>query len=149
VGLMVSASSADLSRLDNAASRVAASAQSVGEMCAALAVAARVSPSDSSDLLAPLEGVRDALRAAAADLVAVGASLPAREGVPTRDALTELVRVEATRSEALALTDALSRALPYAEALDTARGRSCWADDLGDMIGKLRLELYGPGGARE
>jgi hypothetical protein len=141
-----------LSRLDHAAARVASSAQTVGAMCAALSVAARVRPGAPSELLGPLETVRDDLRAAAGDLVAVGATLPRRASAPESDALTELVKAEATRSEALALADAIRRALPYAEALDTAHGRSCWADDLGDVLGKLELQVHGPQtatGARE
>lgn len=150
---------ADASRLDQAAGRVASSAQSVGEMCAALSVAARVSLREGSnlrhadtELLGPLETVRDDLRAAVGDLVAVGATLSQRAGAPEADALTELVKAEATRSEALALADVLRRALPYAEALDAAHGRSCWADDLGDVLGKLELSIHGPKtatGARE
>jgi hypothetical protein len=41
---------------------------------------------------------------------------------------------------------------PETEALDTAHGRSCWADDLGDVLGKLELQIHGPQtamGARE
>lgn len=137
-------------RLDRAAARTAASAQTIGQMCAALSIAARLSPASGSELLGPLETVRDDLRGAVVDLVAVGAVLPRREGAPSVDVLTELVKVEAIRGEALALLDALRRALPLAETLDEAHGRSCWADDLGDLIGKLEIQTSGPiGSGRE
>jgi hypothetical protein len=131
-------------RLDKAAARVATSAQTVGEICAALSLAARIGPNSNSELIGPLEGVRDDLRAAVRDLSALGAELPKRADARGLDALTELVKAESTRSEAVPLLDALRRVLPFASALDDKHGRSCWADDLGDVIAKLELQIHGP-----
>ena len=78
--------------------------------------------------------------------------------------LAELTRVENSRSEALALLDALRTAHQLAEALDAKRGDVLaepiggsaglvWGDRLLQAVCGLELELYGPGeavtGARE
>ena len=137
--------------LDQAAARVASSAQTIGEICAALSLSARIRPSADGELLPALESVRDDLRAATHALVKVGATLPTRDSAPPAlDALTALVKADASRPQAEALLDALRRAMPYAEALDDKHGRSCWSDDLGDVIGKLTLQIHGPDcGGRE
>lgn len=71
-------------------------------------------------------------------------------GLSPLDALTALVKADAMRPQAEALLDALRRAMPYAEALDDKHGHSCWSDDLGDVIGKLTLQIHGPDcGGRE
>jgi hypothetical protein len=64
--------------------------------------------------------------------------------------LAELARTEASRAEALTLLNALRQVLPLAEALDEAHGRSCWADDLEDLVGKLASQTTGANcGGRE
>ena len=78
--------------------------------------------------------------------------------------LAELARVENSRSEALALLDALRTAHQLAEALDAKRGDVLdtpvngsaglvWGEDLIQLQSKLELEIFGPSdrvtGARE
>jgi hypothetical protein len=78
--------------------------------------------------------------------------------------LGQLMKLENSRPEALALLDALRAALPLAEALDEKRGDVLdepvggsaglvWGEDLVQLKSKLELELFGPGeavtGARE
>lgn len=69
--------------------------------------------------------------------------------------LAELARVESSRSEALALLDALRHALSLAEALDAKRGDVLaapvggsaglvWGDRLVQAVCGLELELFGP-----
>jgi cob(I)alamin adenosyltransferase len=142
-------------RLDKAAARVATSAQTVGEICAALSLAARIGPNSNSELLGPLQSVRDDLRAAAGDLMALGAELPKRADARGLDALTELRKLDASRTEALALLDALRHAHALAEALDARRGDVLdapvggsaglvWGDRLIQAVCGLELELFGP-----
>jgi hypothetical protein len=65
-------------------------------------------------------------------------------------ASTDALPVNMGTAEELALLSALCRALPSAVALDTKLGRSCWVDDLGDLIGKLAAQMAGANcGGRE
>lgn len=145
--------------LDQAAVLVARSVTTIGALCAA---------TRDAELQRHLEPVQLDLRAAVGSLLDAGATPP---GVTTGKArpaqtnpLAELARVERSRSEALALLEALRATLPKAEALDQARGDVLnapvggsaglvWGEDLVQMIARLELELFGPGsavtGARE
>ena len=78
--------------------------------------------------------------------------------VPASNPLAELARVENSRSEALALLDALRHALTLAEALDVKRGDVLdepvggyrglvWGERVLQALCGLELELYGPSGA--
>lgn len=145
-------------KLDQAAVLVARSATTVGALCAAL---------QDAELLRHLEPVQADLRSAVLGMLDAGVTPP---GVTTGTArlapnpLAELSRVERSRTEALALLQALRAALPAAEALDAARGDVLpapvlgsrglvWGEDLVQMIARLELELHGPSaavtGARE
>ena len=75
--------------------------------------------------------------------------------VPASNPLAELARVENSRSEALALLDALRHALTLAEALDVKRGDVLdepvggyrglvWGERVLQALCGLELELYGP-----
>ena len=95
----------------------------------------------------------------------LGADTPTQRGMrAASNPLAELARVENSRTEALALLDALRAALPLAEALDAKRGDVIdepiggsaglvWGDRLVQAVCGLELELFGPGeavtGARE
>ncbi len=100
----------------------------------------------------------DASREALETLQNAGAVLPDRAGSRPKqepNPLAELARVENSRSEALALLDALRHALPLAEALDAKRGDVIdepiggsaglvWGDRLVQAVCGLELELFGP-----
>ncbi|WP_395089407.1 hypothetical protein [Armatimonas sp.] len=107
-----------------------------------------------------------AAREALESLQDAGAVLPDKGAAPVKPSnpLAELSRVESSRSEALALLDALRHALTLAEALDAKRGDVLdvpvggsaglvWGDRVLQAVCGLELELYGPGeavtGARE
>lgn len=81
-----------------------------------------------------------------------------RKPAPPVNPLAELSRLERSRTEALALLEALRAALPAAEALDEARGDVLpapvlgsrglvWSEDLVQMVARLELELFGPAGS--
>lgn len=86
---------------------------------------------------------------------------PPREAQPRpvpKNPLAELRKLDASRSEALTLLEALRATLPAAEALDAARGNALdapvlgsrglvWGEDLVQMIARLELELFGPSAA--
>ncbi len=96
--------------------------------------------------------------AALALLRGLGATTPTQRAMrAASNPLAELARVENSRSEALALLDALRHALPLAEALDAKRGDVLdtpvngsaglvWGDRLLQAVCGLELELFGPGG---
>ena len=96
-----------------------------------------------------------AAREALETLQNAGAVLADRVAKPASNPLAELSRVENSRSEALALLDALRHALALAEALDAKRGDVLdepvggyrglvWGDRLIQAVCGLELELYGP-----
>ena len=96
-----------------------------------------------------------AAREALETLQNAGAVLADRVAKPASNPLAELARVENSRSEALALLDALRHALTLAEALDAKRGDVLpepvggyrglvWGEDLVQLKSKLELELFGP-----
>jgi hypothetical protein len=103
--------------------------------------------------------------AALALLRGLGATTPTQRAMrAASNPLAELARMENSRSEALALLDALRTAHALAEALDAKRGNvldepiggsagMVWGEDLVQLKSKLELELFGPGqsvtGARE
>ena len=103
--------------------------------------------------------------AALALLRGLGATTPTQRAMrAASNPLAELARVENSRSEALALLDALRHALQLAEALDVKRGDVLdepvggyrglvWGDRVLQAVCGLELELYGPSeavtGARE
>lgn len=106
----------------------------------------------------------EALRLVCCGLEALGATDKGDAPVKPSNPLAELAKVENSRSEALALLDALRHAHQLAEALDAKRGDVLetpvggsaglvWGDRLIQAVCGLELELYGPGesitGARE
>ena len=94
--------------------------------------------------------------AALALLRGLGATTPTQRAMrAASNPLAELARVENSRSEALALLDALRHALQLAEALDVKRGDALdepvggyrglvWGDRVLQAVCGLELELYGP-----
>lgn len=100
----------------------------------------------------------EALRRVCCGLEALGAQDKGHQPAKENNPLAELARVESSRSEALALLDALRAALPLAEALDAKRGDVLdvavggyrgleWGDRLMQAVCGLELELFGPSGA--
>ena len=98
----------------------------------------------------------EALRLVCCGLEALGATTPTQRAMrAASNPLAALARVENSRSEALALLDALRHALPLAEALDAKRGDVLdmpvngsaglvWGDRLVQAVCGLELELFGP-----
>jgi hypothetical protein len=97
----------------------------------------------------------DASRDALDSLQDAGIVLSDQHGDDQVNPLTELRRVENSRTEALALLDALRHAHALAEALDAKRGDVLdtpvgssaglvWGDRLIQAVCGLELELYGP-----
>ena len=101
----------------------------------------------------------DASREALEILQDAGARLPDRTApAKPSNPLAELARVESSRSEALALLDALRTAHQLAEVLDAKRGDVLampvngsaglvWGERLVQAVCGLELELYGPSDA--
>ena len=89
-------------------------------------------------------------------LRALGATTPTQRAMRSAsNPLAELARVESSRTEALALLDALRHAHQLAEALDAKRGDVLdepiggsaglvWGDRLVQAVCGLELELFGP-----
>lgn len=117
---------------------------------------------DHADELARAAGMNATVSASDAEALAKRASEKAREALQilgelghrperapaplrvARNPLAELAAVERSRPEALALLDALKTARARAEALDEAHGGSDWEDDLGELIARVELSIFGP-----
>ncbi|WP_309709880.1 hypothetical protein [Armatimonas sp.] len=98
----------------------------------------------------------EALRIVCCGLEVLGATDKSQTAVAKPvNPLAEFSRVEASRSQAMALREALEGCLQPAEDLDIARGNVLaesvngwrgteWNDRLVQMISEIELELYGP-----
>lgn len=135
---------------------VARASTTLRELVGVLGLLARHNRAQEPDHLPTLRRVSEDLQEATQAMLAAGVRLPERGplGSPLNP-LAELVKQERSRSEALALLEALRAALPRAEDLDTVRGDVLaepvnglrglvWGEELCQLIARLELELYGP-----
>jgi len=127
--------------LDTAAGDAGEAAQKLREI---VAIFERVGLEET--MLSELRRSSELATSAYRSLLRSGIEAPRRKDAPEKDLLTEAMRAQSAKTEALALAGYLRAGQPLADAYDQRRG-SDWVDTLLELACKLENDAIGPKGS--